>query len=250
MKKLSLITFLVLILSTVSGLAQVGGNFNSNDLRSFDIYNTINTERGVVDLDNVDGSIYLDNEFKTGLVLDTNKDQEFGSLIRYNIFKDQVEINFITNENKVSVLKRSTNFEYVLNGDRIKLFLNDKIFRGGKDNGYLFILGNTSLDENQVQLYKKYYQNYTPEKRAVSSYVKAEPAKLENEVEYYISEDDKSFKQLELNKRKILQAFDSRYKSDLKDFIKSKDFNFRGSSVEVENEIKRLIYFYNTLKEN
>jgi hypothetical protein len=36
----------------------------------------------------------------------------------------------------------------------------------------------------------------------------------------------------------------------LKDFIKSKDFNFRGSSVEVENEIKRLIYFYNTLKEN
>ena len=245
-----MITFLVSILSTVSVLAQVGGNFNSNDLRSFDIYNTINTETGVVNLDNVDGSIYLDDEFKSGLVIDTNKDQKFESLLRYNIFKDQVEINFITNKNQVSVLKRSTNFQYVLNGDRIKLFFNNNIFRGGKDNGYLFILGSTSVDENQVQLYKKYYQIYTPEKKAVSSYVKAKPAKLENEVEYYISENGKNFKQLELNKRKIVEAFNSKYKSEVKDFIKSKDFNFRGSSVVVENEIKRLIYFYNTLIEN
>jgi len=244
MKKNIMITFLISILSTASVLAQVGGNFNSSDMRSFDIYNTINTETGVVNLDNVDGSIYLDDEFKSGLVIDTNKDQEFESLLRYNIFKDQVEINIITNKNQVSVLKRSTNFQYVLNGDRIKLFFNNNIFRDGKDNGYLFILGNTSVDENQVQLYKKYYQNYTPEKKAASSYAKAKPAKLGNEVEYYISEDDKSFKQLELNKRKIIEAFDSKYKSDLK------DFNFRGSSVEVENEIKKLIYFYNTLIEN
>jgi hypothetical protein len=249
MKKLLMNVYLVSILTSVSVFAQVGGNFNSNDLQSFAVYNSINTNGKVINLENVEGSIYLDKDFQSGLIIDTSKDRELKSLIRYNIFKDQVEINLIKNNNEVSVLKRSTNYQYILNGDLIKLFFNDKIFKGGKDNGYLFILGNPSIEKNQVQLYKKYYQTYIPEKRATSTYVKATPSKLENAAEYYISEDGgKNFNLVEASKRNILDAFDAKYKSDLKDFIKSKNFKFRGSDEEVENEIKRLVYYYNTLR--
>jgi hypothetical protein len=248
MKKLFTSIFLVLTLSSVTVLAQVGGNFNSNDLQSFSVYNTINENGKVIDLDNLDGSIYLNEEFEPGLVIDTSKDQELKAMLRYNIFKDQVEINLIKKKDEISVLKRSTNYEYILNGDRIKLFFNDKIFRGGKDNGYLFILGNTSFEGQQVNLYKKYYQNYTPPKKASSTYVQPKPASLENASEYYISEDGKNFNLVEANRRNILDAFDSKYRSDLKDFIKSKNFKFRGNDIEVENEIKRLVYFYNTLR--
>ena len=239
--------FALLVLSTISVAAQVGGNFNSNDLQSFTVYNTINQNGKVIDLDNLDGSIYLNEDFQPGTIIDTEKDQEVKALLRYNIFKDQVEINFNKRANDINVLKRSTNYKYILNGDYIKLVFNDKIFRGGKDNGYLFILGNRSAEGNQVKLYKKYYQNYTPPRKAKSTYEKAKPARLEDAAEYYISQDDKKFTQIETNKRNILDAFDDQYKSDLKKFIKSKDFKFRGDDKEVENEVRRLVSYYNTL---
>lgn len=235
----------LLVLFCVSLNAQIGFEFNPSDLQSVNTYNSLNTDSGFIKIDNIIGSPYLEEGFKNGKIIETSKDQVVNTYLRYSIFQDKFEIRPNLNDDKTLSLKRSSNYEFIYDGIKVKLVLNDKLFKE-KDNGYVFVILESENDG--YNLYKRYTQNFTPPKEAKTSYDTDKPARLDTNIQYFISKDiSEDFTEVEAHRRRIYDAFDSSLKSEIKDFMKSKDYKLRGDNAEVENEMIAIISHYNSL---
>lgn len=226
----------------------IGSEFNPSDLQSINTYNSLNTNSGLVDLDNISGSPYLKENFQNGKIIENENDQVVTTYLRYNIFEDKFEIKPNLNDDKILALKRSSNYEFVYYGDKVQLVLNSKLFKG-KSNGYVFTVLDSQNDE--YNLYKIYSQDFTEPKKAKTSYDTDKPGRLDTNTMYYISKDiGKDFTELEVNRRKILDAFEPKLKSEMKDYMKSNKYKLRGNDTEVENELINIISHYNSLLKN
>lgn len=226
----------------------IGSEFNPSDLQSINTYNSLNTNSGFVDLDNISGSPYLKDNFQKGKIIENENDQVVTTYLRYNIFEDKFEIKPNLNDDKILALKRSSNYEFVYEGDKVKLVLNSKLFKG-KSNGYVFTVLDSQNDG--YNLYKIYSQDFTEPKKGKTSYDTDKPGRLDTNTMYYISKDiSKGFSELEVNRRKILDAFEPNLKSEMKDYMKSNKYKLRGNDTEVENELINIISHYNTLLNN
>ncbi|AFU68639.1 hypothetical protein P700755_001805 [Psychroflexus torquis ATCC 700755] len=215
---------------------------------SGDIY-TIDTEDGQMNLKDIEGSPFLTEEFKSGVIINNSKEKsKIKANLRYNIFYDQVEVKY-ENELKMDlvqtmVLKRVDIYEYLVEGKLFKLYFNDEIFFDG-DSGYLEVLNS---EDKKIVLFKKYYQNYISAKRASTTYQRDTPPQLITNFTYYISKDSgQTFSSIEADRWDILDSFENNEKEVMKDFIKSNKFKFRGTDKELENELKRTISYYNSL---
>ena len=238
------ITTLLTILICLATNAQIGSGFNPSDLSSISIYNSINTESGKLELSEVNGSPFLNEEFSMGKIIDQMNDKTTQTYLRYNIFEDKIEIKPDLSDQKLFSLNRSINYEFVYQNKLVKLIQNNDLFENN-NNGYLFVLFDSP---NNINLYKRYYQDFIPPKEARTSYDTDKPAKLETNIKYLISSDpSEDFIILDVNKRRILDAFDKKFESQLESFIKSKKYKFRGSEEEIESQLINLIEYYNTL---
>lgn len=236
---------LSLILFCVSLNAQIGIEFNPSDLQSVNTYNSLNTKSGFIDIDDIIGSPYLDDNFKNGKIIETVNNQIVNTHLRYSIFQDKFEIRPNLNEDKTLALKRSSNYEFIYDGIKVNLVLNNKLFQE-KDNGYVFLLLESENDG--YNLYKRYTQNFTPPKEAKTSYDTDKPARLDTDIHYFISKNiTKDFIELDDHRRRILDSFDSNLKSEMKDFMKSKNYKLRGVDAEIENQMIEIISHYNSL---
>ncbi|WP_143185649.1 hypothetical protein [Psychroflexus salarius] len=228
-----------------SAQSQITSNFDPKRLQDINVYNNINTRYGSINLDNVDGSPYLKDEFVKGKVIDTKKNQSFDAFLRYNIYKGQIQIKENISSDNVKSLERFNQYKYVIDGEVFQLFNSSSVFKGGSDNGYMAIL---SEEGKEALLLKNYHQLYTPPKKATSTYDTDKPAKLETKFDYYISKDGgRSFIKIEAHKRRILDSFFGEKQDMVKDYIKENNFKFRGSDKEVENQLRRVIAYYNSI---
>ncbi len=239
-------TFMLAFLClALNAQAQITSNFDPQSLQDINVYNNINTRYGSINLDNVDGSPYLNDSFVEGKIIDSEKDQSFDAFLRYNIYKGQIEIKDNPSSESIKTLDRLSRYKYVIEGQVFKLFTSNTVFKGGSDNGYMAIL---SEEGKEALLLKNYHQLYTPKKKAQSTYDTDESAKLQTKFNYFISKDGgRSFIEIEAHKRRILDSFFGEKQERVKDYIKENNFKFRGSDKEVENELKRVVAFYNSL---
>ncbi|PKG41364.1 hypothetical protein [Psychroflexus sp. MES1-P1E] len=252
MKNYILLSLLILVLFSSEVNAQYAGQgefLREQVVRQSGEIFTIDTEDGKMDLKDIEGSPFLTEEFKSGVIIDNSKENSaIKTNLRYNIFYDQVEVKYETDLKRdleqIRVLKRIDIYEYLIEGKLFKLYFNDEIFFQG-DSGYLEVLNG---EDKKIMLFKKYYQEYISPRSAETSYQRDTPPQLITNFTYYISKDSsQTFSSIEADRWDILDSFENNKKEVMKDFIKSNKFKFRGNEKEVENELKRTIFYYNSL---
>ena len=228
--------------------AQMGGSeFDVLDLQNMNS-NLLDTDSGVINVNDIEGSPYLNIEFRKGRITEKENGQVIEAYLRYNIFEDKFEIKPSLNDDKVFALKRSSNYEYIYDNSEVQLIANNKLFNKS-GNGFVFVL--LRHENNLYNLYKKYDQKFTAAEKGKTPYDADKPASLKTNLSYYISKDiSKGFIELEVNRRKILDAFEPNLKSEMKDYMKSNKYKLRGNDTEVENELINIISHYNTLLNN
>jgi len=240
----NLIFTLLLSIGALSYAQGIQTQINPSDLQSLNTYRSLNTESGFIDIEDINGSPYLNDEFSKGKIFEKGEEQTVSAYMRYSIFMDKFEIKPNLYEDKVFSLKRSSNYEFYYDNTKVILILNDEIF-GKKDNGYLFVISESADGYN---IYKQYTQDFIAPKKAQTTYNSDRPARLDTEVKYYISkEPNKNLTLIEPHKRKILDAINSGDKSKVKDYIKSNGYKFKGDENEVERQLTSTIEFYNSI---
>ncbi|WP_121666774.1 hypothetical protein [Mesonia aquimarina] len=207
----------------------------------------IESNRGIeiagqfINTEDLNGSPYLNEDFKSGYIEDQAKDKKIKGYLRYRIFDDVFEVKNNPRSDEAMVLKRSE--KYVINiGTREFMFLQNLPIRiKGVNNGYVEVLVK---DDNGVSLYKRITQDYSPAKKARSTYSSSQKAKLDNNIHYFISSNG-NMEVIEAHKRKAADAF-ANNNEVLEDYIKENGLKFRGEEDE-QKDLIQLVNYYNTL---
>ena len=205
----------------------------------------IKSDNNTYDINEISGSPFLNKNFNKGYVLNTNSNNKVQTYLRYDIYNDLFEIKLDSNSESLKTLERSVNYEYLLNGEKFVLIessnvINENHYTTG--NGYVVEL-IPSID--RVGLYKRYSSKLIPGKKATSSYGKDTKPSIRNSVKYFLKLQEK-FVQVEDHKRRILDAFPDNQKK-LKKYIKGKGFKFRGSDRKIQNQMVKVVRYYNSL---
>lgn len=228
--------------------------FSYSQETSFDPYrdlqSAVNLQLGSgenPDLTNIKGSPFLNDDFVKGYIYDSNKDIKSELFLRYDVFNDIFEILLGRNTTSIKKLKRSTNFEYFLNDEKFVLIQAPSVINKNQyvtSNGYVAEIKKINED---LILFKRYMKEYKPPIEAKTMYDTDKAAYIKND-EYYIIKIDGKYEELELNRRKILDAFPDKYQKELKRFLKTNGIKFRGDDEEIEKEILDLLEHFQFLK--
>ncbi|MFN2261846.1 MAG: hypothetical protein ABR595_07265 [Psychroflexus sp.] len=239
----TIFTLTTLFLFIFSSTAQLNNRLNNERLTEVQMFRFLDTKKGKIDLKDVQGSPYLQENFVLGKVIDTKNNESFKAPVKYNIFKDQMEINISESPDKISVLNRTRQYEYEIQGKRFIFLKNNFLFENA-DNGFVELIGKSG----DAMIVKRYWQKFTPKQAARSSYQDPTPARLSTEFDYYISKDNGlTFEEIDPHKRRILKSFSGDKKNKIKSYIREKNMKFRGDDREIESQLQRVIYYYNTL---
>lgn len=196
-------------------------------------------------LDEIDGSLYLNENIDKGYFLDTALKNKVQVNLRYDSFNDVFKIYPDLNSEEFKLLERTSRFAYELNGERFIIITSDVLnvghFKHGK--GYVVELTNP-LDG--VALYKRYHKKLDSGSVAASSYENDIFPSLNPDI-FYIIEIDGQYLRIEAHKKKILEVFPKNKQNKIKEYIKSQDIKFKGNDKEVENQMIKVISYYNTI---
>ncbi|MEL4308186.1 hypothetical protein [Joostella sp. CR20] len=165
----------------------------------------------------VDGSLYLNgDDFTKGKIFVDGKVYENVDL-RYNVYKDFIEIKMSENE----IYKGSTKSNYAYEVYGKKFFLLDYQDNNKTKTGYLECLFCTEDD----MLLNKYIKIYYPPEKANTGYQKDKPAKFSDNQNYYIKLKGADYAiPLENNTKRILAQFNNK---QLDKFVKEKKLNLK-----------------------
>ncbi len=224
--------------------AQIGNIGTPGDFREIGDNLMINNNGSNINLTQVNGSPYLNEDFVEGTIVDEKNNNSSSAFLRYNSYNDNFEIKFDLNSSSVKSLDRTFYYKYIVNGEKYVLIdspiaINQYHYRNG--NGYVVELKET---EN-LSLYKRYAKQYKKGKKATSNYDIDKPATL-NTKTTYIFKFKNDYKTIEPNKKKILDAFTD-HKNEIQGFIKENKIKFRGDSERIENDLITILEYYNTL---
>ncbi len=238
------ILFLFILVTSFS-FAQI--NMNSmGDWRDLTAFDQMMVGDREIELDKVNGSPLLYEDFKIGKIIEEKEDgEEMEGEIRYNIFKDEFELMMEDDRSKAGPVQKTNQLGFELEGERFKYFHGPRIlFENGRSpNGYLVIVDEFEKNGNKAQILKRYYQDFIPEQKSESSYDTGRPAQLKSSVAYYISVNGDYF-EIETSKRKANNNFPGEFKKEIKNFIKKNKIKFRGDSNEKEEQISSVVEYY------
>lgn len=238
MKKYYLLVFSILLFT--KSYSQLGFQ-NYRNVENFNV----KFSDGTVKLSEIKGSPFLIEEFKSGIIIDTNNDKEYPTNLRYNVLNDVFEIKINKNDTELKRLNRYFNYQYILNGEKFVLIqsqetLNELHYNTG--NGYVVEL--TDPKKENV-LYKRYYAEKKEGKKAQSTYQKDTPPSIDVDQRFIIKFGE-DYVKAEAHKKRVVDAFPNK-QNILKDYIKSNKLKFRGNDEDLENQMIQLVDYYNTL---
>lgn len=184
----------------------------------------------------INGTPYLNEKFQTGIIELKNSDKSDEILMRYNISKDQFEINY---NNDTLTINRPHEIEYILMSD--KKYIYDPHFMSTEDatrrNGYLEI-----IEEGTISLFIKRNKKLSYDS-FVSNYGGGGGTK-----EYYYVDRTSYFGQINgqppfqiKSTKSLLKNIDDN-KEELKTYIKKNKIK-----VKQESDIAKLVKYYNSL---
>lgn len=149
---------------------------------------------------NYEGSPYLDETFRPGKILMKNSNEYSQGMLRYNAYRDQVELK--DGDNFTVILKRPYIEAEILGQNfSIKKYIDEK---GTVADAYFIVLnkGKYQLFERITKIF------YPPEDNLSSTYKKAKPARFVDQKEYYLSIDNQPAEKIKLRKKAILEKID------------------------------------------
>lgn len=243
MKLFKNISIFLLLFSFSYSFSQMRGLGAVRDLQ---LVNVLNNPEGkeTINLENVNGSPYLEEEFVTGALANKKDDEKLALYIRYNVFSDNFEVKYKPSDNKVTIIDRTDQFEIDLRGKKFIFTQSNYIF-DKTGTGYLALL---SEPDAKFTLYKRYYSEYTPEQPASTSYGMTKPARVQTEYNYYMKNNETGeYFKIEDHKKRILDGLPKKYQNKVKSFIKDKDLSMRGDDVEVDGQMRAVVDYINTL---
>ena len=238
-KYFALLTMLSFIVN-----AQVGNIGANGDFRDVGDNLMINNNVKNINLSNVVGTPYLEEDFVKGVIVDEKNDKNSAAYLRYNNYSDVFEIKLEFNSKSVNSLERTPNYKFIVNGEKYILINSPKVinkyhYRNG--NGYVVALKET----DNLSLYKRYAKQYEKGKKAISNYDADKPARLNTKTSYIFKFKDE-YVTVEPHKKKVLDAFTDK-KAEIKKFIKENKIKFRGGTEGEEEDLIKVLDYYNTL---
>ncbi len=243
MKKILLLSLVAIF--SLPTYAQVSEMMGFRDYRDIaDAYYVKLKENSKFDINDINGSPFLNEEFAFGNILDNKSNKKVETFLRYDMYNDVFEIQLDSRSEKINTLERTQNFDYYLNDEKFILIkskvLNVNHYTSG--NGYVAEL----IPENEdAALYKRYYVELKGGSKALTSYQEDIPPSIRKE-EMYILKIEGDYYELEKDKKDIINTFPDNQEK-LKKYIKDKKFKFRGKGRELQNQMVQLVRYYNSL---
>lgn len=179
---------------------------------------------------NVQGTPYFEEEFKPGKIY--IKDSEpFSAMIRYDAYRDNLEMK--DGDKNTSLLKRDYITAAIAN-EKIKIF---KYKTDSEDirEGYFY-----QLTDGNLKLLKRKRKIFKSEEKNSSTYKKDEPARLVDEVDFYLVSNDYPAQKIKLRKKNVLKALELEDGSEATKIVKQ-----RKMKLSDENEVIQLIQLLN-----
>jgi hypothetical protein len=179
-----------------------------------------------------EGSEYLVDSFENGEILTSEFEQFTGIPMRYNAFKDEIEVKL--EDGKLYSLTDPTKIVQILLNSR-KMIYTDFNAAGGKKSGYLFELyqGNSTLYCRNVKIFKDRIPSngITPET----------PAKIMDKPrEYYIRIKDE-LPRIFSSKKDLLEILKS-HLSEMEEYLKKGKLKYNN-----EEDMVRVLTYYDSL---
>lgn len=173
-------------------------------------------------LNDIHGSPYLSDGFKSGIVVVEGK-EPLNVFLRYDVRNENFEIKTDFNSSEIYILPLTHKGRYHLGTDT---FLYDQIsYDGNIIRGYFI----EHFDGEDVRFLEKPVIDFTPAQSARTGYDEAEPAKIEVETEFYLVFEDGKVENPKMRNRDIRKIF--RSKAD-RDFLSDHDIDNAKDLVE------------------
>lgn len=230
-------TFLSYLLIIISPLIY-SQNFQSNQK----VWNE-STQRAFLDLgrmkltkstvDQVKGSEYFEEKFKEGNIVHLIKELEIKTKLRYNAFKDEIEL--IDDSNGSESIKVAIKDFNIISyfDDKEYIFMSYIDSKGQKKEGYLSPVFNGT----RVEIYEKKNKKFLKGKESVNSLDISHSPRYTDNIEYYISFNELKPTFIKLSKKSIFNTFNKF--SEIKSFSKNNKLKFS----EISTLIKIAKYY-------
>ncbi|WP_273565793.1 hypothetical protein [Maribacter halichondriae] len=189
---------------------------------------TIDDQRDFV----VEGSPYLDKEFKPGRWKLANRSSQEASM-RYNGYYDAIQLN---QNGDTFYLRKSPDVTAEIGGIRYEFvaYLN----HGNLKSGYM-----TPLNQGNTVLYLRSTKILIPPRRPQHGYDLPKPPKFESRMEYYLKQKNRPAKALlNLSRKEVFAVLWDKY-SELRKYAKQNKLDMRS-----QEEVIQVLKYYDTLK--
>lgn len=177
-------------------------------------------EETKLSLDDIDGTVYLDENFKNGTIYYRNS--PYGDyLLRYDAYNDEVELKR-NGSRQIEALHRNENISCKIQNDKL-FYLKHKKTKGKVLEGYL-----VALQEGvNYTLYIKRQKIFKQGKVAQTSLQNSFPPRFVDDVSYFVSIGDEIPIQIGNSKKEILSLFGPDQAKDVKTYLKENRPNLK-----------------------
>ncbi len=229
---MKILVFIFGIFSTLRISAQeVSERFEileNGDVFTVRVSQAIDDERDFV----VEGSPYLDKEFKPGRWRLANRSSQEASM-RYNAYYDAIQLH---QNGDTFFLRKSLDVEAEIEGRRYQFV--DFLDHGNRKSGYM-----TPLNQGNTVLYLRNTKILIPPHRPQHGYDLPKPPKFVSKMEYYLKQKNKPAKPLQnLSRKEVFAVLWDRY-SELRKYARQNKLNMR-----TKEEVIQVLKYYDTLK--
>ncbi|MEW2922880.1 hypothetical protein AB1A65_15505 [Muricauda sp. ANG21] len=223
-----------------SDRGELGGIGNNPAM--MDLYNDMRMKFGRMGeevnltLEDIDGTIYLNEDFMLGALFEDGK--IFKRLyLRYDAYNDEVELKESIEDDVVHAMVKHPKYSCSIDDDKY-VYINYVGEDGAMQSGYLQPLsygGDYILYEKQIKVFKE-------GKPAKTSLDNSFPHRFLDKTEYYVSTNGGAPKYLKTKKSDVLSLFSNDEYSEMKKYVKSKRLDFGDS-----RDLMNLFAYANTL---
>lgn len=236
MLKLKSIAVITAILLTTPQFAQQYQEHNSQngsnaspDLQNF------TTRANQYNSQNTNGTPYLNEEFESGCLINSNAVVASNVHLRYNAVHDEFQIKQTPNESddRIQAVRKAPDI-YVKIGDDIFTY----VIPGNGVGGYYNVL----FEGNEITLYKKYSKKFVEGQKSVNMMTGNIPNRLINESTFYIINSKGEFSELTGSKNKKFKAIAGDKRNELKKYASANNLNIN----KVEDLIDLIEYYNNS----
>jgi len=184
-------------------------------------------------LSDMEGSAYENESFLLGNVYQHDKLVSKNLLLRYNAFSDEIEIKNNNDDKYSALLKNGDTYARIL--DDIYIFIPKD---GSNQKGHYFKILTTG---DHFELYSKTEATFRPPSFAKTSYDSDQPARITQNINYYLVSKKGDFYELPTSKSKIVKIMGLK-KKEINTYIKKQRIH-----TDKESDLIKLVNYYNSI---